>query len=474
VPDHWQSSVRKLEVANCDIKFHREGWCKVRKFGASLFPPGLMAASGKHHRFFTEHIALQAALIRYNIGRSLAKLIIGRTSPNCVLQVAASVIIKDGVRGIYMISRDFLGRVLDWKRFFFLLGFFGSFLLAGQVHSNQEDIRNILLIGWDGVQRNHLKEMILRNEVMHIVDLSKEGAMVDIDITTGATDTKAGWTQILTGYVPEISGVLSNGKYRPIPVGYSTFERLEKYFGPENIITVAIVGKKGNVDADGPSNISFEKWTKRLRRQGKRIPKPSEGKLVQNGGRIVKEGGSFYVEFPGNPYYYTKDAMDLFINGLKKNEKVASTAIENLEKYKDQRFFFFIHFAESDHSGHEYGENSKEYTEGIKSDDYWTGKIITKLKELGLYEKTHVYITSDHGFDEGQKKHTYAPFVFLATNDAGIIRRGDRADIAPTILKRFGLELSNISPALDGVPLNEPAPICHAPVEKWRGYPRWR
>ncbi len=162
------------------------------------------------------------------------------------------------------------------------------------------------------------------------------------------------------------------------------------------------------------------------------------------------------------------------MNGLFKNEKVGTLAIENLEKYKDQRLFFFIHFAEPDHVGHKYGENSSEYTNGIKSDDEWTGKIIAKLRELGLYEKTLLYITADHGFDEGKKTHAYAPFVFLATNDNKIIRPGIRADIAPTILKRFGLKLSRISPTLDGVPLDELAPISRAPKKRWRGYPRWR
>jgi predicted AlkP superfamily phosphohydrolase/phosphomutase len=365
-------------------------------------------------------------------------------------------------------------RVFSWKCIVLLLGFLCLFLFTGQVHASHEGLQNIILIGWDGAQRNHLKEMIARNEVPNLMALAKEGALVDIDITTGATDTKAGWTQILTGYVPEINGVLSNSKYRPIPVGYTIFERLEKFFGSESIVTAAIIGKKGHVDADGPMQIPFEKWARRMKRQGKRIPKPSEGKRVRNGGRIVKEGGSFYVAFPGKPYYYTKDAMDLFINGLTKNEKVGVMALENVEKYKNKRLFFFIHFAEPDHVGHKYGENSQEYTDGIKSDDEWTGRIIAKLKKSGLYEKTLVYITADHGFDEGQRTHAYAPFVFLATNDATINRNGNRVDIAPTILKRFGLELSDISPALDGVPLNEPAPVCRAPEERWRGYPRWR
>jgi len=315
--------------------------------------------------------------------------------------------------------------------------------------------RNILLIGWDGAQRKHLKEMIAHREVPGLMALAAEGRLVDIDVTTGATDTKAGWAQILTGYKPEKTGVFSNSRYQPIPVGYTVFERLEAFFGPENIMTVAIIAKKGHVDADGPSKIPFDQWAKRERMLGNPVPKPKIGMTVREGGRIIEENGTIYVAFPGKPYFYTKDHMDMFLNGLNQNEKVGIVALENLEKYRDKRFFFFIHFAEPDHAGHMYGENSPEYTGAIRSDDEWTGKIVARLRELGLYDETLVYVTADHGFDEGKTTHSNAPYVFLATNDPKVECNGDRVDITPTILNRFGLDLSRIEPLLDGVSLGE-------------------
>ena len=330
---------------------------------------------------------------------------------------------------------------------------------------NAADIpKNIVLIGWDGTQRDHLKEMISRNEVPNLMNLSKKGALVNIDVTTGATDTKAGWTQILTGYNPEKTGVFSNGRYQPIPAGYTIFERVEQFFGPENIVTEAIIGKKGHVDDDAPQKIPYQTWLKKEKNEkSKNRTKAGLGNL--QGGEIVEENGRKYVLVPGKPYYNTREHMDLFINGLVENEKVARTALENIEKNKGNRFLFFIHFAQPDHAGHQYGENSQEYTDAIRSDDECTGRIIDKLKELGIYEKTLVYVVADHGFNEGQQGHSYAPYVFLATNDPNIKRNGDRTDIAPTILKRFGMDLSSILPALDGVPLDEPARERKAPPE---------
>ncbi|MHC4573488.1 MAG: alkaline phosphatase family protein [Planctomycetota bacterium] len=301
---------------------------------------------------------------------------------------------------------------------------------------------NVILIGWDGAQRNHLKESLSRGELPNLKKLASEGSLVAIDILR-VTDTKAGWSQILTGYNPEVTGVFSNGQYQPIPKGYSVFERLEQHFGPDNIVTLAVIGKKGHVDADGPQK-------KEIKETGKpRGPKRAEDK-------IVEENGVRYRLTPGKPYYYTKDGMDLFENNLKLNKKVGTRALELIDKYKDRRFFLFVHFAEVDHKGHRHGENSKEYNDALISCDMWTGKITEKLKNLGLYDKTLIYVTADHGFDEGMKSHKDAPYVFLAANDPKVRRWGERADITPTILERFGLDLSKIEPPLDGHPLIRP------------------
>jgi SAM-dependent methyltransferase len=141
---------------------------------------------------------------------------------------------------------------------------------------------------------------------------------------------------------------------------------------------------------------------------------------------------------------------------LKEDERVGERAIELLEKNKDKPFFFFVHFAEVDHSGHKHGENSKEYNDGLISNDLWTGKIMDKVRELGLAEKTQFYVTADHGFNEDKKGHSFAPYVFLATNNKKVNHGGRRQDIAPTVLEAFGLDLSTVKPPLDGISLTRP------------------
>ena len=152
----------------------------------------------------------------------------------------------------------------------------------------------------------------------------------------------------------------------------------------------------------------------------------------------------------GEPYFLTQDHLDVFVNGLSTNEKVGGKALELLERYQAKPFFFFVHFAEPDHSGHRHGENSQDYTDGLISCDEWTGRILAKLKELDLDKRTLVYVTADHGFDEGHKAHSDAPYVFLATNDRKTLHPGTRADITPTLLDRFGVDLDELKPPLSG------------------------
>jgi predicted AlkP superfamily pyrophosphatase or phosphodiesterase len=358
----------------------------------------------------------------------------------------------------------------------------GMFILILSVSSmGKDDIpQNIILIGWDGAQRNHVKECLAKQELPNLKKLASRGNLVAVDINR-VTDTKSGWSQILTGYEPEITGVYSNGRYQPIPMGYSVFERLESHFGSENIVTVAVIGKKGHVDDDAPQKIRLENEpetgknqkqqpaARRQKKAGAQTPARDKTKtqsapqqmktqdpMKKQEGQIIEENGVRYRVIPGKPYYYAKDGMDLFLNGLKTNDNVGSQTLSLLEKYKNNRFFFFVHLAEVDHMGHTYGENSKEYNDALISCDIWLGRIMEKLKELKLGDKTLVYVTADHGFDEGRGSHTDAPYVFLATNDTRVMRRGERADITPTILDRFGLDLGKLDPPLNGRPLTKP------------------
>ena len=338
-----------------------------------------------------------------------------------------------------------------------------------------EQPQNIILMGWDGCHRDHVKALLKEDKLPNTKNLIAEGTLVDVDVTSGATDTKAGWAQILTGYRPEVTGVYSNGRYHDVPAGLSVFERLKAHFGADKFAAVAVIGKRQHCgEINPPSKKPLDEAKGADETQAKKAEPldpgaTASGKIPQ--GEVVEENGKKFLVFGGSPYYTMHKACDEWLFGLTEDSVVGDKTLEMLDKYKAKPFFFFVHLAEVDHSGHKFGEPSKEYNDAIISGDTQLGRLVEKLKALGLYEKTKIYVVADHGFNVGAKGHPYAPYVFMATNDKKVMRDGTRADIAPTVLDRFGLDLAKFEPKIDGEPLTKPAakPVEKAPAEKPAG-----
>jgi hypothetical protein len=324
--------------------------------------------------------------------------------------------------------------------------------------------KNAILLGWDGAHRDHVKALLKEGKLPNLQQLISEGTLVDVDVKSGATDTKAGWTQILTGYRPEVTGVYNNGRFRDVPAGYSVFERLRAQYGADKIATGAAIGKKGHCgEIDPPfkkplTAVEAEAAAKPAAKPGKKGKATGQpGFKGQQRGQVVEENGQKFLVFEGSPYYTMHNNVDEWHFGLTEDEKVGAKALELLDKYGRKPFFFFVHCAEVDHSGHKHGEPSPEYNAAIISGDKQLGRIVEKLKQLGVYDKTLIYVTADHGFDVGGKGHGNAPYVFLGTNDKQVMRGGARADITPTILDRLGVDLAKLTPPLDGETLAKPA-----------------
>ena len=309
--------------------------------------------------------------------------------------------------------------------------------------------KNFILLGWDGTQREHLYDLLNAGNLPNLEELIAEGAIVNITVITGETTTKPGWTEILTGYAPEITGVYSTLDYGPIPRGYTVFERLESYFGKGNIATLFVGGKNNNITARGPHKVCVNC----VRRYQDTFEETDYWQENTSAPTVVPGEERVFEQREGDPYYYTKDALDVYEVALGDAANVGLKAIKYIEEYKNQRFFGFFHFEEPDEIGHKYGGGSKEYRDGIITNDYWLGEIVSTLKESGIYEETLIYVPSDHGFGEEKKSHRNSPYVFLAANDKDIKKDGDRKDIAPTILNRYGIDIKAIMPPLDGISL---------------------
>jgi len=269
---------------------------------------------------------------------------------------------------------------------------------------------NVVLISWDGVQREHFYELLIRGALPEIAAISIEGGLVNVTITGHVADTKAGHAEMLTGYGPSITGVYSNRKFSSIPEGLTVLERVESIFGRDGVATIMVTGKTHNL------------------------------------------GGE-----KGEPFHNVRTTIDVFDSNAANANVVGQKATAYLKQYASRRFSAFFHFSDPDSKGHKFGENSREYEQAIVTCDLWLGRIVQSLKKSQIYSSTIVLVTSDHGFDEAKTSHRDAPYVFAASN-RHLTRNGNLGDIAPTALALMGEDPAQFTP-----------PFYGAPLVPWRG-----
>jgi len=276
--------------------------------------------------------------------------------------------------------------------------------------------RNAILISWDGALREHVRGDLARGKLPNLARLISSGALVDIDVTGHQTDTKAGHAQMLTGYDPALTGVYSNGRFNPIPSGYSIFERLHQALGKHGIATIMLTGKDHNLGSGAPGLLSH-----------------------------------------GEPFYLVRPSITVWDGDqIRSTSKVGDKAVNYVRSYASKgRFFLFIHFPDVDFNGHRHGEGSEAYDRALVECDLWLGKILTELETQGIAGRTLVYVSADHGFDVGTDHHGNATHIVLATSDPSVTQAGQQRDITPTILRAMGVDLAKISPALPGKPLGQ-------------------
>jgi hypothetical protein len=275
-----------------------------------------------------------------------------------------------------------------------------------------DEQKNVILICWDGYQRNHLLEDLSNGYLHNLEELMDMGVFLNLTVIDHYSQTKPGHAQMMTGYRGDIHGVFANKvNFTSVPSGFTFIERMEEHFGDDKITTGFIAGKHDHI----------------------------------------------YPVFKNleNVDFISIEEVDPAINGPK--------IVEFIDENAESRFFAFFHFSKPDKSGHKYNENSVEYSLGGQESDYWLGKIIDKLMEKRILNNTLIYVTTDHGFMEGMKGHKNDPDIWLISNDIRLQVNEfhndlDMIDIAPTIMYSLGINYTSYDPPLPGYPLQEKHP----------------
>ena len=288
-----------------------------------------------------------------------------------------------------------------------------SMLLAPSAYA-EEDPPNVILISFDGYQRNHLWEQLEAGEMPNLKRFMEEGVYLELSQIDYKTQTKTAHAQMLSGYQANVTGVYANLLvFHPLPTGYTLLERAEDHFGSGNVATGFIAGKTSNIapvfaDMEGVDYVS-----------------------------IVDE----YLEDE------TGGTGEKFLRFI--------------DDHHEDHFVAFFHTKEPDKLGHLYGENSPEYHEGGLRCDRYLGLILDKLEEHGLMDETLVYICTDHGFLEDGFEHPQEPFTWLVSNDLRLEANVNETrlflpDIPATIYRSLGITVTE--PPLAGYPLQSPLP----------------
>lgn len=282
-------------------------------------------------------------------------------------------------------------------------------------NTNSIDQRVILII-WDGTQRNHLLELYNSDQLPNLKAMVENGGLLRTDMVINTetcevgsgdgydTETGPANSAIVTGYGYPVTQNQDNRYPNPIPHGLTFFERVKESF--PDIKT----------------------------------------------GMITNKSQSFW---PLPALENAQPTIDYWWNNKAFNYRVISHATTFLNTYSASPFFLYVHFRVPDEAGHEYNENSAEYTNALIDNDAHLGTILSQLSSLGIASQTTILITTDHGFEDGGIEHEECidetRNTWIASNLAAAI--GDftvpayQTGIAPVMFDLFGMDKNAVEPS---------------------------
>lgn len=94
-------------------------------------------------------------------------------------------------------------------------------------------------------------------------------------------------------------------------------------------------------------------------------------------------------------YYYRSD----------QDAHSADVAIQWFIEYRP--FFTYVYNPVPDRMGHAHGHGSAEYRSAIENADYHIGRLVQALKDLGVFDRTLMVITTDHGITDTSHSRGY-------------------------------------------------------------------
>ncbi len=223
--------------------------------------------------------------------------------------------------------------------------FLASFLrLSGTLYAQVPGVEHVVIVGCDGLTPRGIQAAKTPN----IDELMRCGAFTLHAQAVKPSVSLPNWASLFMGATPKQHGIKSNS-WKPSPP-----------FDPA---------------CDGIRGI---------------FPTIYEVLMVQRPDLIR----AFFHDWEGIAQFAEGSAPDE-IRDCKNEDKTVRCAVEYFKKRKPNLTFIYLDHV--DHAGHSDGYESKKYDRAVEKADRLIGEILTGLKMAGMFEKTAILLTSDHG-----------------------------------------------------------------------------
>jgi ectonucleotide pyrophosphatase/phosphodiesterase family protein 5 len=141
---------------------------------------------------------------------------------------------------------------------------------------------------------------------------------------------------------------------------------------------------------------------------------------------VLISGSASY--FPGCCHGYgpnkTEPTHSLDYNSQIPYESRVDTALSFITNQTHPANLVFLYFEEPDELGHGFGPESPEVQESIEKMDNVTGYIVSRLRELGIYDDVNLILLSDHGFQEVRQERIIDISLLLVPKDKYYLQYG--------------------------------------------------
>lgn len=261
---------------------------------------------------------------------------------------------------------------------------------------------HVLVVVWDGMRPDFITPQFCPN----LYSLATNGVFFKRHHPVYISSTEVNGTALATGMHPGESGIIANTDYRPELSLLSTYatEGSDPVWRGDLLLDGKYVRTPTLAemlqDAGIPTIIAGAKPVALLHDRSRRKQTPAEKESVTlfEGKTLPRSAGDALVKVNDDKVFPPTITQP----NIGQDNWTTRALTKSLWKKTIPRYTL-LWLSEPDKSQHEFAPGSPKALEAIENSDKNLGDVIKALKERGVYEKTDIFVVSDHGFSTIEK-----------------------------------------------------------------------